>query len=114
LLSASRLQIRPDLITPQVFVAPEGFSVTFTCTSEEEPNWTKGYFMNKFPKYVEVHEMNDTLHSITLLNLRSKHTNQYNCHGFSNGSRFRATAYLYVGSKKVLLLDMILLINTFC
>jgi len=110
LLSASLLQIRPDLIiTPQVSVEEEGSSVTFTCTSDEEPNWTKGNSMNKFPDHVEVHEMNDTLHSVTLLNLRSQHTNRYNCHGFSNGSRFIAVAYLYVGSEKVLLLDMILI-----
>jgi len=77
----------------------EGYSVTLTCTSDEEPNWTKGYFMNKFPEHVQVQEMNDTLHSVILLRLTSKHTNQYNCHGFSNGSHFKATAYIYVGSE---------------
>ena len=92
-------ELRPDLIKPNVYAAFEGHSVTFTCTSDEEPNWTKSGFMSKMPTYVDAQDNVDTLHSIIIPNLMSRHTGQYNCHGMSNGTTFKAVAQLYVGSE---------------
>ena len=104
LLLATGLTLRPDLISPRVYVAFEGNSVTFTCTSEVEPEWERGSLFNEMPTYIDVYEKNDTLHTITIPNLKNSHTGQYICHGtfydlYFKTVKFEAVANLYVGGE---------------
>ena len=105
ILHVAQIELRPDLITPSVFVALEGNSVSFTCISDEEPNWKRYGLLFAMPAYVDVYNINETLHTITIPNLISEHTGEYICDGIFHGTKFTAEADLYVGSKFKNLLD---------
>ena len=80
-------------------VASVDSSVSFTCNSDVEPKWNRGGLFLEMPHYVDVYENNDTLHTITIPNLRSKMSGQYMCYGTTNGLKFKAITDLYVGSE---------------
>ena len=51
------------------------------------------------PTFVHVQTNGDTVHSIIIPNLLSGHNGQYICQGISDGVKFKAVAYLYIGSE---------------
>ena len=55
--------------------------------------------MGAMPYYINVYDSDDTVHTITITNLKSSHSGKYNCYGISNGTGFKAIAHLYVGSE---------------
>ena len=93
------MELRPDLITPSVYVAYEGSSVNFNCTSDLEPDWSKGKHKAEIPIHTIWYGDDPTLHTIFIYNLRVHHTGTYNCHGIIEGKFFEAVARLFVGSE---------------
>jgi len=87
-------------MTPRSYVATQGSSVTFKCSSESEPIWTKSHphgIAIREPVYF--HDGDFNIFSMTIINVKYMDTGRYICNGRYNDTDFSIYSTLYVGGK---------------